>query len=189
MDDLVPQRLSKGQFLIASPEIESGLFSRGVLLLCEHSHSGSFALLINKPLDFELPEEIVDLAAASNKNISLRAGGPVQTNQMMLLHTKKADTQQLLHIADTIYLGGDLPFLHELAEDEENPHVYLCFGYAGWAGGQLEKEHLDGSWFSFPATSELLFRTPPERLWQTLLMNMGGKYASLSTIPEDLSLN
>ncbi len=189
MDDLIPLKLERGHLLLASPEIEGGLFHRGVLLLCEHNQSGSFALLINKPLDFELPEEIVNLAQASNKNISLRAGGPVQTNQMMLLHTAPSSEQQLLEVTQGVFLGGDLQYLHELVEEKSNPTVYLCFGYAGWAGGQLEKEHLEGSWIATPATKELVFETDPNDLWETVLKNMGGRYASLATIPEDLSLN
>lgn len=189
MHEVLPTTVQKGCFLIASPEIESHLFFRGVLLVCEHNVSGSFALLVNKPLDLDLPGDIVNLASAQNKNVGMRAGGPVQTNQMMLLHTCKAENQQLLNVTKDIHLGGDLQFLHEILEDEASPPVLLCFGYSGWAAGQLEREFLDGSWYLYPATKELLFETPPERLWRTLLLAMGGRYATLSTIPDDLSCN
>jgi putative transcriptional regulator len=159
------------------------------MLICEHNASGSFALLINKALDLELPEEIVNLSSASNKNVSIRAGGPVQTNQMMLLHSLKTEQQQLLTVADGVFLGGDIQFLHELIEDETSPNVFLCFGYAGWASGQLEREFLDGSWYLCKATKGLVFDTPPADLWKTLLRQMGGRYATLSTIPEDPSVN
>jgi putative transcriptional regulator len=189
MSEPLPTTVQKGCFLIASPEIENPLFFRGVMLICEHNISGSFALLINKPLDLELPEEIVNLSSATNKNVSIRAGGPVQTNQMMLLHSHKTEQQQLLTVTDGVFLGGDIQFLHELIEDEASPHVFLCFGYAGWAAGQLEREFLDGSWYLCTATKELIFETPPDNLWRTLLTRMGGRYATLSTIPEDPSVN
>lgn len=185
----LPTTVKKGCFLIANPEIENPLFFRGVMLVCEHNASGSFALLINKPLDLELPEEIVSLSTAANKNVSIRAGGPVQTNQMMLLHSVKSEQQQLLTVTENVYLGGDIQYLHELIDDESAPPVFLCFGYAGWAAGQLEREFLDGSWFLYPATKDLIFETPPEKLWRELLLHMGGKYATLSTIPEDPSVN
>ena len=189
MREPVPSIVKKGYFLIANPEIENPLFFRGVMLVCEHNNSGSFALLINKPLDLELPEEIVNLSTAANKNVSLRAGGPVQTNQMMLLHSVTAEQQQLLKVTDDVFLGGDIQYLHDLMEDEASPQVFLCFGYAGWASGQLERECLEGSWFLYPASKELVFDTPPEKLWEKLLLSMGGKYATLSTIPEDPSVN
>ena len=98
--------------------------------------------------------------------------------------------QQTLNICDGVYLGGDLQFLQESITDETGPDIiYLCFGYAGWGAGQLEREFLDGSWLLYPSSSHLLFHVPPEKLWQTLLKEMGGKYATLSMIPEDLTLN
>ena len=189
MNEPLSSSVRKGCFLIASPEIDNPLFYRGVMLICEHNASGSFAILINKPLELELPEEIVNLSSAPNKNISIRAGGPVQTNQMMLLHSTPSENQQLLHVSENLFLGGDLQYLNELLNDATNPPVFLCFGYAGWAGGQLERELLDGSWFAYPATNELLFKTPPEQLWQKLLLQMGGRYATMSTIPIDVSVN
>jgi putative transcriptional regulator len=108
---------------------------------------------------------------------------------MMLLHSCKTEQQQLLTVADGIFLGGDVQFLHELIEDETSPNVFLCFGYAGWASGQLEREFLDGSWYLCKATKGLVFDTPPADLWKTLLRQMGGRYATLSTIPEDPSVN
>ena len=189
MSDPLPTSLKKGCFLIANPEIDNPLFFRGVMLICEHNASGSFAILINKPLELELPEEIVNLSTAPNQNISVRAGGPVQTNQMMLLHSSHSEHQQLLHVADNIYLGGDLQYLHELLQDERGPHVFLCFGYSGWASGQLEREFLDDNWFVFPPTEDLVFNTPPEKLWRTLLLQKGGRYATMSSIPEDVSAN
>jgi putative transcriptional regulator len=189
MKNIVPTQIQKGTLLIASPEIEAGMFFRGVILICEHNSSGSFGLLINKPLDFDLPEELISLANVNNPHVSMRAGGPVQTNQMMLLHAHNEPTQQILNICEGVYLGGDLPFLQEILSDESGPYIHLCFGYAGWTSGQLEREFLDGSWFIHPASEQVIFHIPPEKLWRTLLREMGGKYATLSMIPDDLSVN
>lgn len=184
-----PAQLQKGTFLIASPNLDNGPFSRGVILLCEHSVQGSFGLLINKPLDFELPEEIIHLNTISNPHVGVRASGPVQTNQMMLLHTGTDTQQHMLTLTDGVYLGGDLQFLHDTLTDEKGPHITLCFGYAGWNSGQLEREFLDGSWFIYPSSKYFIFEVAPEKLWQMILRQMGGKYATLSMIPEDLSVN
>ena len=182
-------QIQKGTFLIATPDIDAGLFFRGVLLVCEHNPNGSFGLLINKALDLELPEEILNINQLTNPHIGIRAGGPVQTNQMMLLHSSDQIEQQTLKICDGVYLGGDLQFLQEAILDEKGPFIHLCFGYAGWGSGQLEREFLDGHWFLYPARAQHIFEIPPEKLWQSLLREMGGKYATLSMIPEDLSLN
>jgi putative transcriptional regulator len=175
--------------MIATPDIEQGIFFRAVVLVCEHNLNGSFGLVINKSLDFELPEEILNVSQVVNKKVHIRAGGPVQTNQMMLLHTSPDIPQQTLEICPGVFLGGDLQFLQEALTNDEGPDIHLCFGYAGWGAGQLEREFLDGHWFLHPASEKYIFNTSPEKLWQQLLREMGGKYATMSMIPEDLTLN
>lgn len=182
-------QIQKGTLLIATPEIDVGFFARGVLLVCEHNANGSFGLLINKPLNFELPEELANLNQVDHPRIGVRAGGPIHTNQMMLLHTSPLSEEQTLPICEGVYLGGDLPFLQEALVNPNGPLVRLYFGYSTWGAGQLEREFLDGHWFLHPATARHLFHISPEKLWQTVLREMGGKYATLSMIPEDLSLN
>lgn len=189
MESLPYAQIQKGTFLIATPEIESGVFFRAVVLVCEHNPNGSFGIIINKSLSLELPDEIVNISNLANPHVQIRAGGPVQTNQMMLLHTNGSIPAQTLQICENVYLGGDLAFLQEAITDEKGPYLHMCFGYSGWGAGQLEQEFLDGHWFLHPASEYDLFHIPAEKLWQTLLRNMGGKYATISMIPEDLSLN
>ncbi len=189
MESLPHSHLEKGTFLIATPDVESGIFFRSVALLCEHSPGGSFAIIINKALDLDLPEEILSLENLSNEQVQTRAGGPVQTNQMMLLHNSRAIPDQTIEICEGVYLGGDLQFLQDSITSSSGPSLRLCFGYAGWQGGQLEREFLDGGWFLYPALAKHIFETPAEKLWGELLREMGGRFATLSMIPEDLNLN
>ncbi|MFT4552407.1 MAG: putative transcriptional regulator [Chlamydiales bacterium] len=181
--------LRKGTLLIATPDIDAGMFFRSVILVCEHSVNGSFGIVINKNLDLELPDEILNMNQLANPRVGLRAGGPVQTNQMMILHVSGQIPENTLEICTGVYLGGDLQFLQSVVTDDDGPEVLLCFGYAGWGGGQLEREFLDGSWLLAQGDIDSIFRTPVEKLWQVLLREMGGKYATLSMIPEDLTLN
>ncbi len=182
-------QLGKGTFLIASPDIDSGIYFRSIVLICEHSAAGSFGIMINKPLDMEIPEDVLNLKEIGNPRVQLRTGGPLQPNQMMLLHSSDKLPDQTLTIAEGIYLGGDIQFLQEAMADTNGPAIRLCFGYCAWGPGNLEREFLSNLWFLQPASSKHVFDTPPERLWQTILREMGGKYATYSMIPEDLSLN
>jgi putative transcriptional regulator len=188
-DPLPYAQLTKGSLLLASPDINSGLYFRGVILLCEHGPTGSFGLLVNKPLEIEIPEEVINLKDIPNPKVQVRTGGPIQPNQMMLLHSQALEGEQTLKICEDVYLGGDLQFLQEAMSDTNGPAVRLCFGFCGWGPGQLEKEFLTGLWFLQPASHKAVFETPPEQLWRSVLRQMGGKYATLSMIPDDLSLN
>lgn len=189
MESIPYSQIQKGTFLISTPDIDKGIFFRGVILICEHNQNGSFGLVINKTLDLELPEEIISIQNMANPRVGIRAGGPVQTNQMMLLHTSGSIPNQTLQICDGVYLGGDLQFLQDSLTDVNGPNINLCFGYAGWGGGQLEREFLDGNWFLHPASAKHIFHTSTDKVWQQILREMGGKYAALSMIPEDLSVN
>jgi putative transcriptional regulator len=189
MDPIPYTQLSKGSFLIASPDIDTGIYFRSVVLVCEHSAAGSFALIINKKLNIELPEEIVNVKEFTNPHVQIRAGGPIQPNQMMLLHSSDHIPDQTLKLCEGVYLGGDLQFLQEAVSDSNGPAILLCFGYCGWGAGQLEREFLSGDWFLHPGSAKHVFEMPVEKIWQSVLREMGGKYATLSMIPEDLSLN
>ena len=181
--------IKKGTMLIASPEIDVGILFRSVVILCEHTPNGSFGLMINKNIEIDLPEEVINLEDIANPKVGLRAGGPVQANQMMLLHSCKDIPQQTLEICENVYLGGDLEFLHKIVNNPNGPNVNMCFGYVGWSNEQLQQELLEDHWFACPASSKYIFETPPKDLWQTVLRDMGGNFAAISMIPEDLTLN
>jgi putative transcriptional regulator len=187
--DIPYSHLNKGSLLIASPEIDDGIYFRAIIVLCEHSASGSFGLIINKPVEVEFPEELLNVKEFVNPNMQMRSGGPIQTNQMMLLHSSDKIPDQTLKLCEGVYLGGDLQFLQEASADANGPALRLCFGYCGWAAGQLEREFLAGEWFLQAASTKHIFEIPAEKMWQTVLREMGGKYTTLSMIPEDLSLN
>jgi len=180
--------LSKGTLLIATPDLE-GVYFRSVVLICEHSASGSFGIIINKALDVDLPEEIIDVKNLTNPSVGIRAGGPIQPSQMMLLHSSGKLLEQTLKICEGVYLGGDLQFLQEAVSDANGPSILLCFGYIGWGPAQLERELFSGAWITCPGSAKYVFDTPVDKVWQTILKDMGGKNATLSMIPEDLSLN
>lgn len=186
---MIQDEIFKGYFLIATPEVDSGIFFRSVILICEHNSSGTLGLVVNKTLDLTLPSEILDLGEIQNPNMVICTSGPVQTNQLLLLHSSDEIPEHTLEVLKGVYLGGDLEFLQKAASDSSGPSLRLCFGYSGWSPGQLEKEIVSGSWFVTPATKAHVFETPPSNLWRDLLREMGGRYATLSMIPDNLSLN
>jgi len=182
--------LKRGTFLIASPEINEGLFFRSVVLLCDHSPVGSFGIVVNKPVDVDIPDDIMNLEELSGAKIDIRAGGPNQQSQIMLLHSVDQPSDSNLNVCPGVNLGGDLECLQEMDETKKTDlSLLLCLGYSGWGAGLLEREFLSGAWFVHPASSSHVFETPSHLLWQTILREMGGKYKTLSMMPEDLELN
>lgn len=183
------EKIGKGTFLIASPQIEDGIFARSVVLVCESDASGTLGLIVNRPLALNLPGDLLDLGSMDGENLHILSGGPVQTNQLMLLHTCSEVPEQTMLVAPDIYLGGDLHFLRSCTQKRYDTPLRLCFGYAGWKPGQLSEEYRKGSWYTTPATSRHLFYEKPRNLWRRLLQEKGGKYTSVSMMPEDLRWN
>jgi len=180
--------LKKGTLLVASPDVTSGIFFRSVVLLCDHSPVGSFGLVINKPLDVDLENDPLDLGDLGD--IQIRTGGPNQPNQIMILQTFGTDHENCLEVCDGVYLNADVDSIQSDSEEgSRSGSSLLFFGYGGWNAGALEREFLNGAWFLHPAAKNHLFEIPSEILWQTLLREMGGKYNTLSMMPEDLDLN
>ncbi len=181
--------LEKGFLLVATPNMSDPLYKQSVVLICEYTSYGSFGLILNKPYQLEPQErhsEINEIVALKD---SLRIGGSMQQNQLMLLHASNKHRDQTLKVVDGVYLGGDFPFLQELIKDEPDSSLLICFGYTGWTAGELEKQFMEGLWYLYPASKALIFDVSPEKLWKETLSSMGGKYKNISHIPNDLSLN
>ena len=62
-------------------------------------------------------------------------------------------------------------------------------GHAGWGPGQLEGELEEEAWIVEPPRREEIFTEDAEGLWAAVLRRMGRRYALLSTMPLDPSMN
>ncbi len=61
MESVPYTQITKGSFLLASPDIDEGIHFRSVVIICEHSTAGSFGLIVNKSLEVELPPEVINV--------------------------------------------------------------------------------------------------------------------------------
>jgi putative transcriptional regulator len=179
----------KGQLLLDSGQLGGSFFQRTVVLVCQHSTDGAFGLVLNRALGKTAGELIVADLPEILKESPLFLGGPVQPGALSFLHTDSfiPDADVLPNLA----LGHSLDDLLEVGESfSPTKKVRLFAGYAGWSPGQLEGEMKRKAWLTFPASVELVFETPPERLWQKILEDKGGwKNKLLAQMPDDLSLN
>jgi putative transcriptional regulator len=62
-------------------------------------------------------------------------------------------------------------------------------GYAGWEGGQLERELAEGAWYVLDADPEDALTSEPGGLWRFVLRRQGGKLALVSNFPADPTMN
>jgi putative transcriptional regulator len=177
-----------GRLLISEPFMQDPYFKRSVVLLTEHSESGSFGLILNKPIPMYLHEAIENAPAFDSK---LGLGGPVQKETLHYLHQLGNRIPNSTEVMNGVYWGGDFEVIKTLilAGELKPGDIRLFVGYAGWAEGQLDSEMEGKSWIVAHANKDLLFTPEPEKLWSTILEGMGEPYAFMVNMPEDPRLN
>ena len=159
-------------FLIAVPQMEDANFSRSVVLMVEHGPDGAMGIVFNRPSEVTLAEvgrsHGVDVHPTAGTAF---VGGPVQRDRGFILH-RRADVPDSVQVSDGIYLSVSSDSLKPLLEG--NPAEYrLCLGYAGWGPGQLEREVMVGSWLTGSASAKRVFETPPGRVWDLAIRDLG----------------
>jgi putative transcriptional regulator len=168
--------------LIAMPQLADPNFHRSVVLMIEHQNAGSFGLIVNRPSEnrvIDLLESLEILWRGQNSDVAWW-GGPVQPETGWILHEPVAELgdQITREIAPGLHLSSAPDALKILAKKPPR-RIRFILGYSGWGPEQLEGELADGSWVNSDVTPELLFETPPEKLWETSVRRLGIEPQSL----------
>ncbi|MEE4203970.1 MAG: YqgE/AlgH family protein [Halieaceae bacterium] len=156
----------RDHFLIATPALNEGFFARSVTYICEHGESGAMGVVINHPLEVELPEilEHLELEVTSTpKDPLVLAGGPVQIDHGFVLHRGPTGWESSMRVGRDVLLTTSRDVLAAIARGEGPKDYLVALGYAGWDAGQLEEELTQNSWLTVPADNDILFNTPVER--------------------------
>lgn len=178
-----------GMLLIAHPMLGDPNFFRSVVLLCQHDADGTFGLVLTEELPHAVDEVMPSLMGF---DAPIGKGGPMQVDTLHYIHRHgHLITGAIPLLPDEVFWGGDLDLIEALVMGQETNSRQLRFfaGYAGWGEDQLADEVEEGSWFLTPATPDLIFETPPDQLWRTVLRRMGGQFAILANFPADPRLN
>lgn len=183
-----PLELKPGMLLVSEPFLEDPSFHRSVVLLCEHSSSHSFGLVLNQRqeivLDSYMDEKVME-------DVPLYSGGPVDPTIMQFVHRRPDLIPDGMEIGEGIFWSGNFERAIELVVGGEISFDEIKFfiGYSGWGAGQLEREVKSNAWMLHPAKAEYVFDEPTLNLWRKVLFDKGGDYRVLSTYPDDPNLN
>lgn len=180
--------LSTGVLLVSPPMQWDVNFRRSVVLLCEHSDSGSFGLILNRSLTVSMDQLFDDLTGFREE---IGWGGPVQPETLHFIHRGQDLVPESIPIRDTILWGGDFDVVRTCitAGTMEADDIRFFLGYAGWSPGQLQHEVEAGGWIIAPSTEDFVFDVAEDDLWRQVLLSMGGAYAILANAPDHPSLN
>lgn len=178
----------KGTMLVSEPYLSDPNFERTIILLCEHNTDGSFGFVLNKPSMATIGDVIEEL---KSMDAPVYVGGPVQQDTLHFIH-RCHELEDAIEICEGIYWGGNFDSLRRKLDTHlvNIDEVKFFVGYSGWSAGQLEEELKVDSWIvSNELSSELIFETDHQQMWQKALKVMGGRFSVYSNYPVDPRLN
>ncbi len=170
-----PQRAEQpaslaGRFLVATPQLVDPNFTQTVVYMVEHNERGAMGLVINRPLGQapieRLLEKLNGVGAASDEEIRIYAGGPVETGRGFVLHSTDVLLDGSRVPAGDIAVTTSPEMLHALAEGKGPVDAIFLFGHAGWGPGQLEGEITRGAWDTIEPDAALVFDEPDDSRWK-----------------------
>lgn len=176
----------KGRLLISGGGLFDPNFRHTVVLIGEHDAAGAVGVVLNRPLEVSVADAVPALAELAGSGERLFQGGPVEPDQAVLL-AELSDPAGL-----DVPVFGAVGFLTGEVQSDVRPDVLrarIYLGHAGWGPGQLDAELEGGSWIVEPATAADVFTGDPEALWRRVLERKGPRYAAMSRIPFDPSMN
>jgi putative transcriptional regulator len=180
----------KGHLLIASPQLESPIFTRSVILVIEQNDEGALGVIVNQQISTTLTDLSGKIFADDfewDKPLSL--GGPVASS-LMMLHTNEALADQ--EIIPGVYITTDGSKVQELIDERSEPSLVVA-NYSGWGPGQLDGELLADSWLTLPATVDHVFWTGQRDLWNVAVNQVQARalavLAGVRELPPDPTRN
>jgi putative transcriptional regulator len=170
--------------LLSMPQMNDPNFARSVVLLCMHTADGAFGLVVNRPvLTTGRVTVNLDPPVSTDRELQVWIGGPVEPQTSWVLvgaAPEVGDARVGMRIADDLYLSTSPQLLQQLLEPTPPARTRLIVGYSGWASGQLEEELRASAWLLSDVDVDLLFDTPPDRLWDAAIRRLGADPAALS---------
>ena len=179
-----------GKLLVATPQIEEGVFARSVVLVLHHDDDGAQGLVLNRPVDADIDVVLPGWEAHASSPAKVFQGGPVQLDSALGLAVVPGDAPAPSGVRR---LFGSVA----LVDLDAQPSLVvpavaglrIFAGYAGWSPGQLEDEIRTGSWFVVDSESGDVFTDEPAGLWQRVLRRQGDPLRWVAWYPRDPSLN
>jgi putative transcriptional regulator len=153
----------KGHLLVATPYLQSPIFTRSVILMLEQNEEGAIGLILNQPINVtmtDLSGKIFVEDFEWNKPISL--GGPVSSSLMMLHGNGDLADEEVI---PGVFITTEASKVQELIQQRPEPSLVLA-NYSGWGPGQLDGELRRDSWLTLPATIDHVFWTGERELWK-----------------------
>ena len=168
----------KNNFLVATGKMRDPRFANTVIVMLKNDESGSFGLVINKPLGFiplgSLINKVEDQSSKQNELYNVKVpiywGGPVEENIILVLHSKEYQVENTKKYKD-ISVSSGYKILLEIADEKGPKKSLILIGHSGWGSGQLEGEIEGEGWILSEINTDLIFGTEDTNKWLKAINN------------------
>ena len=148
--------IQPGIIIISAPTLQDPNFEKAIIVITEYNETGALGFVVNKPFGRRM-NELVEFKNAAP--FALFAGGPVDTENLFVLHRRSDLVTGNKFLFGNIYMGGDFQQIVRCINKGSltNNDIKLFIGYCGWDAGELEAEIEEGSWIVAAMDDDIIF--------------------------------
>ena len=130
-----------GKLLISQPAIQTGHFSKSVILVAQHSKVGAWGVVVNKIAKTITMKTIMETVGIEyHRDEAIYIGGPVETNRVHVVHSLDWSSSGTMCVTDEIGITGDVSVLAAISAGVGPEYYRAGIGLAVWSSGQLDGE-------------------------------------------------
>ncbi|MFL6146181.1 MAG: YqgE/AlgH family protein [Pseudonocardiaceae bacterium] len=184
--------LERGSALVAAPGLQDPNFRRTVVLIIDHTASGTLGVVLNRPSEVPVCDVLPLWGPHATLPRALYVGGPVQRRAALCVAALPAGVDAE-RTEGMIKVRGSLALIDLEADPElmapQLRGLRVFAGYAGWGEDQLAGEISRGDWVVVPALADDVLAPADTDLWSRILRRQGMPLALLATYPSDPTEN
>lgn len=156
-----------GKCLIARPHIADSLFKRSVVFIYEQNMQGVAGLIVNKRKSGISANDIILNRgfAPGGPDELVYAGGPVNENSVILLHTSEWSSSNTLNVTKELSVSSDDLMFFKLTNDNKPNGYKFCCGVAVWHPQQIVAEIRANQWLISRLSTHQILDVDSRQLW------------------------
>lgn len=143
-------------------------FDHAVIAMCGHDADGAIGIGLGATiggLGFHTLLQQFEIEPGEAPDVPVHFGGPVEMRRGFVIHSTDWSGQDTVDVAGRWALSGTVDVLRAIAAGTGPTHWVVALGYAGWDGGQLDREMKSAGWFSVKGDADLLWDTAAADRW------------------------
>lgn len=182
---------NKPYFLVATNDLSDPIFEHSVVLMLPPGQPPELVvgLIVNKPTDVEVKQLFPKATALKGVADDAFLGGPVEPATASIVMRGNNAPSNVAHLLDDLYLVTDADLVSGLLENPKpGDNMRLIMGRAQWTRDQLRAEIQEGSWYTVPASVDMVFSEDPAKVWKAMVDRAQLLEVEWPQLPDDFTL-